>query len=183
MMLNEKMKQKIYDLVYIALFTSLIVVCSWITVPLVIPFTLQTFAIFTTIALLGGKRGTISVICYILLGLCGLPVFSKFNSGASALFGATGGYIMGFVLMALIMWGCEKLFGKKTSALVVSMFLGLAVCYLFGSVWYMFVYMDSTGAAGFVAALLQCVVPFIVPDVLKIVLSVLIKKRLGKYIK
>lgn len=182
-MLNEKTKLKIHDLVYIALFTSLIVVCSWITVPFAIPFTLQTFAIFTTIALLGGKRGTISVLCYILLGLCGLPVFSKFNSGASALFGATGGYIMGFVLLALVMWGCERLLGKKVAVLLASMFLGLIVCYLFGSVWYMFVYMHSTGAAGFIAAIIQCVLPFIVPDAIKIFLALLVKKRLGKYIK
>jgi len=182
-MLNLKMKRKISDLVYVALFTSLIVICSWITVPFIIPFTMQTFAIFVTVAMLGGKRGTITVICYITLGLFGLPVFSKFNSGASALFGATGGYIMGFVLMALVMWGCEKLFGRKTAALTVSMTLGISVCYLFGSVWYMFVYMHQTGAAGFFAALIACVVPYIVPDILKIFLALLVKKRLGKYIK
>lgn len=182
-MVNEKNKRKIYDLVYIALFTALIAVCSWITVPFVIPFTLQTFAVFTTVALLGGKRGTVSVVCYILLGLVGLPVFSNFNSGVSAIFGATGGYIMGFVLMALIMWGCEKLFGEKTSVLVISMFAGLIVCYLFGSVWYAFVYMHSTGTAGFVGAIMQCVLPFIIPDTIKILLALLVKKRLGKHIK
>lgn len=182
-MINEKAKRKIFDIVYISLFTALIAVCSWITVPSVIPFTLQTFAIFTTVAMLGGKRGTLSVVCYILLGLCGVPVFANFNSGASALFGPTGGYIMGFILMALIMWGCEKFIGKKTSVLVISMFLGLIVCYLFGSLWYMFVFMNSTGASGFVAAMIKCVLPFIIPDTVKILLALLVKKRLGKYIK
>ena len=182
-MLNSKTKRKIYDLVYIALFTSLISVCAWITVPFSIPFTMQTFAVFVTVAMLGGKRGTIAVGCYIMLGLFGLPVFSGFNGGVSALFGATGGYIIGFILIALVMWACEKLFGKKTTVLAVSMTLGIAACYLFGSVWYTFVYMHKTGAAGFLAALLTCVVPYIIPDVVKIFLALLVKKRLGKYIK
>lgn len=180
---KEKGKVKIHDIVYIALFTALIAVCSWITVPLVIPFTMQTFAIFTTVALLGGKRGTVSVVCYILLGLCGVPVFSNFNSGVAALFGATGGYIMGFVPIALIMWGFEKAFGKKTVELVISMFLGLFVCYLFGSVWFAFVYTKGSGAAGFVVAITKCVLPFILPDTAKILLALFIKKRLGKFVK
>ena len=182
-MVGEKAKRHIYDLVYIALFTSLIAVCSWISLPLVIPFTLQTFAVFATVALLGGKRGTAAVVCYLLLGICGVPVFAKFNSGPAALLGATGGYLMGFLLIALIMWGCEKIFGKKTSVLVISMLSGHVACYIFGSVWYSLVYMRNTGTGGFAAAMLQCVLPFVVPDVAKMFLALLVQKRLGKYIK
>lgn len=182
-MTNEKTKKRITDLVYIALFTSLIAVCSWISVPFVIPFTLQTFAVFVTVALLGGKRGTVTVVCYLLLGLCGVPVFSRFNSGPAALFGATGGYLMGFVAIALIMWAFEKFFGKKTFVLALSMLAGLGACYIFGSLWYTLVYMKSAGGSGFVIALTQCVLPFILPDVAKLALALVIQKRLGKYVK
>ena len=142
---NFKVNRKIYDIVYLALFTSLISACSWLNVPFVVPFTLQTFAVFATIALLGGKRGTITVVCYITLGVIGLPVFSGFNGGAVALLGATGGYIVGFLIASLLMWGFEKLFGNRRFALVISMLLGLIVCYLLGSIWYMLIYMNEAG--------------------------------------
>jgi biotin transport system substrate-specific component len=180
---NSKAKRKIYDIVYIALFTSVISVCAWITVPFVVPFTMQTFAVFVTLALLGGKRGTITGVCYITLGMLGLPVFSGFNGGISALFGATGGYIIGFLGASLLMWGFEKLFGNRRFALLISMALGLIVCYLFGSVWYMLIYMNEAGISEFFAALLVCVIPYIIPDIVKILLVLLVKKRLGKYIK
>ncbi len=182
-MTNGKNKKMIHDLVSISLFTSLITLCSWITVPFVIPFTLQTFAIFLTVALLGGKRGTIAVCCYILLGACGLPVFSNFNSGASALLGTTGGYISGFIFMALVMWTFEAIFGKNTVVLVISMISGLLVCYAFGSLWYMFVYMRDTGAVGITAVLVKCVFPYILPDIAKMFLAVIVKKRLEKHIR
>lgn len=182
-MLASKTKRKIYDIIYIALFTSLISVCAWMTVPFAVPFTMQTFGVFVTLALLGGKRGTVSIICYILLGVFGLPVFSGFNGGVSALFGATGGYIMGFIIASLLFWLLERLLGKKTWVLAISAVLGLLACYIFGSAWYMLFYMSETGSVGFAAALVTCVLPYIIPDILKIMLSLLLKKRLGKYIK
>lgn len=182
-MTNGKNKNMIHDLVSISLFASLITICSWITVPFVIPFTLQTFAIFLTVALLGGKRGTIAVCCYILLGICGLPVFSNFNSGASTLLGTTGGYISGFIFMALVMWAFEAMFGKKTHVLVISMIVGLLVLYAFGSLWYMLVYMKDTGTVGITAVLIKCVAPYILPDIAKMFLAVIIKKRLEKHIR
>ncbi len=77
-------RQKTLDMVYIAIFAVIIAVCSWISVPMVVPFTLQTF----------GKRGTLSVLIYVLLGAVGVPVFAGFSSGVGTLFGVTGGYIM-----------------------------------------------------------------------------------------
>ena len=72
------MKTKTRDLVFIALAAALITVCSWISIPLTVPITLQTFAIFTVVGLLGMRRGTIAVLIYILLGAVGIPVFSGF---------------------------------------------------------------------------------------------------------
>ena len=69
------------DLAYTALFTVLLAVCAWITVPLTVPFTLQTFGVFAALGVLGGRRGTYAVAAYLLLGLMGLPVFSGFQGG------------------------------------------------------------------------------------------------------
>ena len=99
---------KTLDMVYIAVFAVLIAICSWISIPTVVPFTLQTFAIFLSIGILGGKRGTLAVLVYILLGLMGIPVFAGFSGGIGVLAGNTGGYIMGFLLSALVMWAMER---------------------------------------------------------------------------
>ena len=89
------------DMAYIALFAVLLTVCAWISVPLPVPFTLQTFAIFAALGILGGRRGTWAVAVYLLLGAVGLPVFSGFRGGLGALLGTTGGYILGFLALAL----------------------------------------------------------------------------------
>ena len=91
-----KRKMKTIDLAYMALGAVIIAVCSWISIPTVVPFTLQTFAVFSVLGLLGGKRGTISVLIYILLGAVGVPVFAGFSGGFGVILGPTGGYIIGF---------------------------------------------------------------------------------------
>lgn len=88
------------DLVYIALGAVLISICSWISIPTTVPFTMQTFAVFFVLSALGGKRGTVAIIVYILLGAVGIPVFSNFTSGIGILLGNTGGYIV-----VLYLWG------------------------------------------------------------------------------
>ena len=122
---NRSNRQKTLDMVYIAIFAVIIAVCSWISVPMVVPFTLQTFGVFCAVGLLGGKRGTLSVLIYVLLGAVGVPVFAGFSSGIGTLFGVTGGYIMGFIFTALIYWLITAIFGKKLWAIILGMVLGL----------------------------------------------------------
>ena len=74
-------KSKTYDMVYIAVFAVLMAICSWISIPTVVPFTLQTFGVFLAIGVLGGKRGSLAVLVYILLGAIGVPVFAEFTGG------------------------------------------------------------------------------------------------------
>ena len=69
-------RSKTYDMVYIAVFAVLIAICSWISIPMTVPFTLQTFAVFLAVGVLGGKRGSLAVLIYILLGAVGIPVFA-----------------------------------------------------------------------------------------------------------
>lgn len=176
------MKLKTKDLALCALFAALIAVCAWISIPATIPFTLQTFAVFAALGLLGGKRGTVAFAVYLLLGAVGLPVFSGFQGGIGALLGTTGGYLLGFLLAALIVWGMEARFGDKTGVFVLSVVLGMLVCYAFGTAWYLIVYARTKGAVSLATVLGWCVVPFLLPDAVKIALAVLLRARLKRYV-
>lgn len=94
-------KSKTYDMAYIAIFTVLMAVCSWISIPATVPFTLQTFGVFVAVGVLGGKRGSLAVLIYILLGVIGVPVFAGFSGGIGAILGTTGGYILGFLFFCI----------------------------------------------------------------------------------
>lgn len=176
------MKLKTKDLALCALFAALIAVCAWISIPATVPFTLQTFAIFAALGLLGGKRGTVAVAVYLLLGAIGVPVFAGFQGGIGALLGTTGGYLLGFLLTALIVWGMEARFGSKTGVFLLSAALGMLVCYAFGTAWYLVVYARTKGAISLATALGWCVVPFLIPDAVKIALAVLLRGRLKRHI-
>ncbi len=169
-----------YDLVYIALFAVLITICSWISIQTTVPFTLQTMGVFLAVCILGGKRGTLSVLVYILLGAIGLPVFSGFTGGIGILLGNTGGYIIGFLFSALVMWGIETLFGTRWFVQLISMLIGLAVCYAFGTAWFMVVYTRGNGPVSLAAVLGWCVIPFIIPDLVKIAVTLVIAPRIRK---
>lgn len=183
MMEAVRQRSKTYDLVYVSIFVVLIAVCSWISIPLTVPVTLQTFGVFIAVGLLGGKRGTLAVLVYILMGAIGIPVFSGFTGGIGILAGTTGGYIVGFLFSALLMWGMEKLFGKNTKVLAGSMVLGLAACYAVGTFWFMAVYAASSGPVGILTVLGWCVFPFIIPDIAKIALALILTKRLSGVIR
>lgn len=180
MNLKKSNKSKTKDIVFISLFAVLIALCSWISIPSIVPFTMQTFAVYLTLNFLGAKKGTVSVCIYLLLGLIGLPVFANFNSGVGALFGLTGGYMFGWILSGLIMWLLEKLIGKKLWAQAISMLIGLIVCYVTGTAWFMVVYAQGSGPIGLWTALLWCVIPFIIPDMVKLALALMVSQRLKK---
>lgn len=170
------------DMAYVAIFAVTMAICSWISIPTTVPFTLQTFAVFLSVGVLGGRRGTFAVLVYILLGAVGLPVFAGFSGGIGILLGTTGGYIIGFLFSALLYWAMTKALGEKTPVMVAAMVLGLIVCYAFGTVWFMTVYARSSGAIGLGTALGWCVIPFIIPDLLKIACALLLTVRLRKYV-
>lgn len=173
-------KSKTYDIAYIGVFVGLMAICSWISIPTAIPFTLQTFAVFLAIAVLGGKRGTLAVVTYVILGAVGVPVFAEFTSGIGVIMNNTGGYLIGFIFMALAMWLMERLFGKRDLVRVISMVIGLVVLYAFGTAWFMLLYMRTTGAVGVMTVLGWCVFPFIIPDLIKLALALLMAKSLRR---
>lgn len=173
-------KGKSYDMAYIGFFVVVIAICSWVSIPAAVPFTLQTFAVFLSVILLGGRRGTLSVCVYILLGTIGIPVFSGCRGGIGILLNSTGGYLIGFLFSALIMWAVEWIFGSKVWAQALSMVLGLAACYTVGTAWFMFVYLRNTGAVSLTTVLGWCVLPFVVPDLVKITLALMLGSALRK---
>lgn len=154
------------------LFAALTAICAWISIPVLdIAFTMQTFAVFLTLSVLGGKWGTVSILIYLLLGAVGLPVFSGFQGGLGILAGVTGGYLWGFLGSGLGYRAAEK--AGKLPAMIV----GLLVCYACGSLWFL-VY--AGGGLGVI--LLRCVVPYLIPDAVKIGLAYSLSRRLQKYV-
>ena len=177
------MKSKAYDLVLIALFAALMALCAWVTVPYAVPFSMQTFGVFLALLLLGGKRGTICMAVYLLLGAVGLPVFSGFRGGVGALVGSTGGYLVGFIVSALLMWALSGFARKSRWTLAASMALSLAACYAFGTAWFVIVSVRAGKAMTVGAALSMCVLPYIVPDAAKLWLACVLARRLKKFVK
>ena len=163
------------DITYIGASVALIAICSWISIPTTIPFTLQTFAVMLTVLLLGGMRGTIAITVYILLGAAGVPVFSGFSGGIAKLLGPTGGYIIGFLGTSLVMWAFEKFLGKKIWVYIAAIVTGLIVCYAFGTTWFIKVYTADDGSKATLAmALSSCVIPYLIPEVIKVILALTI---------
>lgn len=164
-------RRKTYDMAYIGLFVGVMTVCSWISIPTAIPFTMQTFAIFLAVTILGGRRATLAVVVYLLIGAAGVPVFAEFSAGLRALFGTTGGYLIGFVFATLFMWLMESLLGRKPWVQILSMFLGMIIYDIVGTIWFMIVYGNTNGPVSFLTALGWCVIPFVLPDLVKAALA------------
>ena len=169
---------------YIAMMAVILCVCSWLTIPFTVPFTMQTFAVYCALLLLGGKRGLLAIGLYILLGLVGLPVFSGFRGGPGHLLGLTGGYIIGFLFTGLGYLLMEsKLRSLGFLPRIVLLALDLLPCYLVGTLWFTAVSRLHGSEIGFFGALGLCVVPYILPDLLKVVLAERICARVGKHLK
>ncbi len=174
------------ELVYIAVCAALTAVCSWISIPAIPPlppFTLQTFAVFLVLLLIGGRRGFLAVLTYVLLGAAGLPVFAHFTGGVGILFGTTGGYIIGFLFTAALYWALERFLPDGPAGKLAVLVLGLIVCYAFGTVWFMAVYARQSGAIGLGTALSWCVLPFIIPDLVKLALAWILSATLRRHVR
>lgn len=155
-----------------SLFAALMAICAWTSVPVFdIAFTLQTLAVFLTLGLLGGKWGSAAILIYLLLGAVGMPVFSGFQGGIGILAGVTGGYLWGFLAAGLTYWLLER-FGE-----LPAMIAGQAVCYLCGSLWFLLY-----AGGGLWVILLRCVIPYLIPDGVKIALAYILSRRLSRHI-
>lgn len=178
---NLKQRNKTKNLTYCALFTCLLMVSAQLGIPLpgtTVPINLATCAVLVAGAVLGPKYGLVSVLCYIGLGAVGLPVFSHFRGGLGVLTGPTGGYILGYVFCAYITGFFTNHFKNRKIFSIIGMVFGLTLCYLFGTLWYMFLTHIRLWQA-----LMLCVVPFIIGDCLKIILAIFLSGRLKKILR
>ena len=167
----------------ISVFAAVMAVGAWIWIPGPVPFTLQALGVFLAATLIGAKKSLIAVMVYLLLGGIGIPVFSGGRSGLGVIFGATGGFLIGFLPMAYICGKmCEKL-KRSPKTLIKSMVLGLISCYITGALWYAILYLGKPYGLSLKVALVQCIVPFIIPDILKIIIATLIVNRIVTHTK
>ena len=189
---STKNRAFIRDLALIPVSAALITICSWISIPLgPVPFTLQTLGILAVMLTIGGRRGTIAGLVYLALGACGVPVFAGFKGGIVSFIGPTGGFLIGFVIAALVYWLLEKaLFKRLMNTPVKTWIFGLlgfvifeVVMYVIGVIWFMTVYAAQTGPVGLATVMGWCVIPFIIPDIVKMIVAVLIGERASKLIR
>ena len=171
---NQKIKTK--QMVLIALMTAVTCVLGPLSIPLPfspVPISLTNFAIFLAIFVLGMKNGTISFIIYLLLGAVGVPVFSSFRGGFQVLAGPTGGYLIGFIFLALIMGFALEHFDRKLVPTIIGMIIGMAVCYAFGTVW-----LAKLLSLSFKEGLMMGVIPYLPGDAAKIIIAAIVGPKL-----
>lgn len=172
------MNTKIKNMLYCALFACLVTILAQIQIalPTLVPINLQTLGIYLVSLLLKPKLAFISILVYVFMGAIGLPVFSGFSGGLASILGPSGGYIFGFPIMALV----TSLIVKRNQKLlfkIIALIIGTAVCYLIGTLW--FIYTTNTSL---VSALTMCVIPFLPGDTLKIIISIILTNRLNNKI-
>lgn len=162
--------------------TAIIVVSSYISIPFTIPFTLQLLGIFLSLLILDGLDGLLSISLYILLGVIGIPVFSSFSGGIDSLLGPTGGFIFGFLFIG-ISYYLFTLKGQKLVFKLVGLIIGLLICYLFGTLWFTNYINNTITIELFISSLIVTVLPYIVFDLIKLGLALLISDRIKKIIE
>ena len=160
---NEKRIFSVRDMAIIAISAAILCVAAPFVVPLgAVPLSLATLAVYISGAVLGAKRATAAVVIYLLLGAVGMPVFAGATGGIAQLFGATGGFLFGYIPCALITGLAAE---KKLPA--VGMTVGTLSCYAVGTLWF-----TLYTSCGLWTAVGSCVLPFIVGDALKIIAAV-----------
>ncbi|MGN0401193.1 MAG: biotin transporter BioY [Acetatifactor sp.] len=169
------------NLVLIALMAAIICILGPLSIPLpggLVPISLTNLAIYFTLYIIGMKRGTVSYLVYLFIGLVGLPVFSGFSGGAGKFFGPTGGYLIGFIFLAVIAGLFIDKWPDNLFLCILGMILGTAVCYVFGTAW-----LAYQAGYSFRVALAAGVIPFLPGDTIKILLAAFLGPQIRKRIK
>lgn len=157
---------------YLGVCVSLMVVCAYICVPILVPITMQTFALYLIFFIFGGKIVFLTTVIYALLGVVGLPVFAGFN-GIGAFLSPTGGFIIGFIFTSGFLWVTER-FSKKTYLKFIFCLIGLLICYIFGVIFFII----FTPNVNVLKIFYACILPFIIPDIIKIALAYFVGNKI-----
>lgn len=169
------MNKKVSMMTRCALCTCILCILAQIviTLPTMIPITLQTFGVYLIALSLNPKESFITCLLYVVIGAIGLPVFSGFVGGFGSLLGPAGGYIYSFPIMALVIGIISKVNKKSIPINILACLVGTVVCYSIGTIWFMYVTQNTL-----VAALTYCVLPFLIGDAVKIGIAVIISRKL-----
>ena len=180
-MTENKVTTHTKQITLIGLMTAVVCILGPLSIPLPIspvPVSFTNLAIFLAVYLLDLKGGTVCLLVYLALGAAGLPIFSGFSGGLGKLAGPTGGYLIGFIFLALIQGFLMNRFPGKNTAAIAGMLLGMVVCYFFGTVW-----LAWQMNLSFTSALFLGVVPYLPGDAVKILAVALTGPKLKAAIK
>ena len=173
--MNKKNKMTTQSVVLVGMFAAILAVLSQISIPVPsgVPVTMQTFAVALTGCVLGWKKGTMASVIYIVLGGVGVPVFSGFAGGLGILFGKTGGFIFGFIFLALLC-GLAVVVKNKVLAGILAV-CGLLICHVLGILQFMLLMKMSFWSSAVLVS-----VPYLIKDVISIVLAFVVGAILRK---
>ncbi len=169
-------KTAVKDITQVSIITALLCILAPMSIPIgPVPVSLTSFVIYLSLYMLGMKKGTLSILIYLLIGAVGLPVFSGYTGGLAKLTGATGGYLVGFIFIALIGGYVIDHWPDQYWLHFLAYVLSTAICYALGTIWFVYL-MQCTLAY----ALSVCVTPFILVDLCKMVVGILVGSRVRK---
>ena len=176
---TEKPKMTTQTIALIAVMTAVTCVLAPFSLPIgPVPISFTNLTIYIGLYVLGMKKETISCAVYLIIGLAGVPVFSGFSGGPGKLIGPTGGYLIGFVPMAIVAgFFIDKFDGKRVPS-ILGMVIGTAICYTLGTAWFC-IQADSQ----LVNALGLCVFPFLPGDAVKIVVAAVFGPQIQKTLR
>jgi biotin transport system substrate-specific component len=165
--------------VYTSLFVALIAAGAFVSIPIgPVPIVLQNMFVLLTGILLGPSWGVACVAIYLLIGICGLPVFSGGTSGIGKLFGPTGGYLIAYLPAVFVTASISRGLGKKMTGDVIAMVIGSIIVYALGVPW-----LKSAFSMTWGKALAAGMYPFIIGDCIKIIAAIFVEKMLKPIIK
>ena len=170
-----KSSQKVKNMAMAALLAAVTGVLAQVIIPLgPVPFTMAVFGVFFMGMMLSPRYALASILVYILLGLVGVPVFAGFSAGPAVLAGPTGGYVVGYIAMA-VMPAFARAKKLPAWAVLAAAVVGLIICYALGTVWFMLLTQNSLAVS-----LAWCVFPFVVPDIAKVFLALALARVLER---
>lgn len=171
------MKYSTREIILCAIFASIIAILAQISIPLpftTVPLTMLIFGVSLTGLILGARLGVVSVLVYLSIGAIGMPVFAQFSGGISVLFGSTGGYLLGLLPMIYIIGLAKEKFSNNI-VIFISLIIGLIGVYITGTLMFSLI----TGNTIY-QSLLYCVLPFILVDILKLILAFVVGLTVSK---
>ena len=173
--MKEK-KNSIYNIAFMGLMTAVMCILGPLSLPIgPVPISLTNLVLYFTVFVIGTKAGLGSYCLYLLLGAIGLPVFSGYAGGLGKLTGPTGGYLIGFITMILIGGIIMEKTNRNIVATCIAWVVGTAAAYLFGTIWFVYLMHCSV-----MYALTICVFPFIIGDIVKIIVGTILGKEVRK---